>query len=803
VPSVDSPYPLGAPVTDPRLLQNRRAEIAAVLDAVAPAEGSDVHHAAVLGEQRSGRSTVLLEVGRRAAAERGRLVVWLRTGESMAWLRRELIRHLLTATVEAIADAASAASAAWYQAWRDRVYLRDRSPANDRDLLSSALMLAVDPEAEIDRPVVERDLAALLTLVGEAGLRGIVLCMEDASVLTEDVVLVEEILSTVDAVGGYSLLISGLPATAQHFREAASPCLSRLMPVWLHPFRGPHQIFTSLRAPLAGAERDWIRADDAAFLRDVLRLTGGNPHELMLVGHHLWLTCQRGEQESYALTPRVLDRLIPHLSVLTSGGDALLDGAEAIDRLAEEHVRQAVELVALSRLTVRQIAIARILKVNSRDADRVDRAILTADIGEETRRVLAEVQELQEAGVIQLHADRERFSVVGGRPASVLLKYKARARIGAEVSSQPFEQDFLVAVGAALARDATVRTIEDLDGSGSLGYSAIVSSDGAGRLSPRPAIRKLAMSDGIARLAQTEMDLVPWGAPEYRRIAELLTDDDPSVALVYTAVTHGRQQLEYTELWDLAGGVKHEDVAAAWSAIAEEWQPVVAAADLNWNGSEFAVLRGDIARQTLIVLHRYAATSAVHSLFDRWHKTRDQDALRRAQEVADEAVATMRASGLSESELAGELSGMLSRVGFLKSFDDKQLAEARTALEDALRTGDADDWVTNWNLANVAARQGDVATALAQLDAVAAAAADWESYAFVLVFIPGRDARESLVRLSDVGMAALLQLQRALVAVSDGEAPELRELVDDCVATGDPGAMEAARWAADLLGVTA
>lgn len=65
--SVLSPYPLGTPVTDPRLLQSRRTEIDAALEAVA-GPSHEARHEIVLGEQRSGRSSVLLEVALGALA---------------------------------------------------------------------------------------------------------------------------------------------------------------------------------------------------------------------------------------------------------------------------------------------------------------------------------------------------------------------------------------------------------------------------------------------------------------------------------------------------------------------------------------------------------------------------------------------------------------------------------------------------------------------------------------------------------------------------------------------------------------
>jgi hypothetical protein len=661
--------------------------------------------------------------------------------------------------------------------------------------------MASDPPGEIDRAVLVRDLAALQSLAREAGLAGIVVAIDDASSLTEDVGLIEELLSSFDTVGGYSMLLAGFPVTADHFMQAVSPCLARFVPVFLGPFRGLHQIYTSLSAPLAEPEEEWIDAEDTAFLRDVLRITGGSPYELMLVGHHLWLTCQRGEQDRYVLTPRVLDRVIPDLAVLASGGDALLDGAEAIDRLVEEQVRQAVELVAMSRLTVREIAIARIMKIDSRDVDRVDRAILTADISDETQRVLVALEELQEAGVIQLHADRRRFNVVGGQPAAVLLKYKAHARIGAEASRKPFELNFLFAVGRALARDATLSTLDAIPGATSLGFSAIMSLDGgAGYLSPRPAVRSLSESGAMAKLVQAEVEVIPATRETWDRTVELLTEDNPAIALVYTAITHGRDELEYTELWELPANVSQEALASAWSGVTEEWEPVVSAADLNWNGSEFAVLHGEQARHALIVLQRYAATSAVGLLFAQWRRTRDSEALSRAHAIGEEAVATMRATGLSELELGGELSGMMSRVGFLKSLDDDLLDEARETLENALAIGRADTWATHWNLANIALRRGDVTTATTRLERVYDEITDFQGDAVILFFVPGRCATDSLISVPDAaGVRVLLDLQLAVVAGQRGDEEAVTDVLKRCTSGASAGAEDAAKWVARWL----
>ena len=408
------------------------------------------------------------------------------------------------------------------------------------------------------------------------------------------------------------------------------------------------------------------------------------------------------------MTTRVLDRVIPTLSLHASAGDALRDGAAAIEKLADERVGRAVELVARAEMTIRQIAIAQILKVESRDADRVDERLLSADIDAEADRVRGELEALQEAGVATLHSDQETFSIVGGEAAAVLLKYKARSRSGAGGSGQPFEMNFLATAGRALARDAAVKAREGVSGAEILGFSLLLSEDGAGRLSSRAAIRALSRGAGIARLAQAEVDLIPASVEAFDRTGQLLGEEQISVGLVSISIVDDEQEFEYSEAWELAPGTNEQLLSDAFSSVTEEWQRLVEAAELRWNGLEQVVLHGEQARSALVAMQRYAATGAVYELFDRFEEQNDSEALDRAMRIGEASVAGMEATGLSDRELDGEMSLTLSRVGFLRSFDDVRLPSAREAIERALAVGDADGWVTRWNLMNIQARQGNL-----------------------------------------------------------------------------------------------
>ncbi len=120
----DNPYSL-APVENPRLLRTRRAEIRLALDTVAPTDGSS-GHALVCGPRRTGRTSTLKEVSRRAQSERGCLVVNLRLFEEDL-TTTGLMRTFLSAAIEQLA-ALHDTEPDWYWTWCNRVLLRDQSP---------------------------------------------------------------------------------------------------------------------------------------------------------------------------------------------------------------------------------------------------------------------------------------------------------------------------------------------------------------------------------------------------------------------------------------------------------------------------------------------------------------------------------------------------------------------------------------------------------------------------------------------------------------------------------------------------
>jgi hypothetical protein len=747
----------------------------------APMDDGEHRHVAVLGDPHSGRTSVLAEVSRRAVEERDRLVVKLRGGDGIALSRSDLVRHLLTSVAETLSEKVGP-QAHWYRAWRDRVYLRNTDPAGPDDLLSSALVLAADPTADVDQAILTRDLEVLASVARDSGFAGILICVDDASVLTEDVCLVEELVEVFDAVGFFSLILSGSPAVADHFSEAASRCLERLKPVYLEPFWGPPQILSALRDPLP-PNCEYVKDADFDFILDLLNLTAGNPYELMVVADNLWLSCARGEQDAYALTPRLLDRIVPHLALRTGESDALHDGAQAIDSLSDEKVHLALELASLSRLSVREVAVTRLLKDSSgrRVADGRSPEDVTDHLDEEEDRVRSDLEDLEANGVVTLLPDQEGFEIVGGRPAAVLLKYKARGRVGG-TRDRFFGQSFLHLVGQPLVQNLVSKARRAIPDADSLGFTITTSDRGIGSRSTRPALRSLTESGDVTRLVRSEAQVLPWSEEKQNEVTELVASDDARVALVCASVNYGSGELEFMELWTVPKDVSHAKLSEVLSGSIEEIRPLIEATGLSWRGVDSAVVSGAHARRAVAVLRRFISLDAVLNLFGAWREGKDESGLDRAIRTTEEAIEVLRIGEDADEARRSELSASLSRLGFLRSLDEDLLEKAQVAFEEAQRVGDADGWVTDWNLANVLARRGDVDGALIRLDKVASDPDRWSNWATLQFFLPGRPPSESIVDVRKAGIAPLVRLQRAVLCKDDDgrlAAIETARKIDD------------------------
>lgn len=788
-----NPYSL-TPTDSPRLLRNRRREIESVVNRVAPLE-DDAGHAFIAGEPRTGRTSTLLEIARRVEQDRDALAIGLQLVDDDL-TRSGLARALIEATIERLVSDLDPLPD-WYLAWCDRVYLREQSSANVRDLLVSSLAFAADSAAVLSPALFQRDLRTLARLAAERGFSRMVLCVDDAGALVEDDFLTDRLVVDLDAAG-WSLVLAAAVSDIAHLVEAASPCLRRFRLVGLMPFWAPDQIRRCLLGPLdRDADRGLMPDDDIPLLADILRLTSGNPFEIALVARQLWVACSSGEQEHYELTPRVLRRVVTDLTFYTGVDEDLLDGVRAVRNLTPEEIGPALDLIALSQLTSRQIAMARALGLPNND-DQISVRFLESDLDQVEARVLEDLEELENKGVVSLTGDG-RFTVQGGRTAGVVLKYEARSFLGAGAAERMFDIPFLPCVGMPLVMDCAARVRCRLADAHPIGwlisYSSTASAVGA----------RLRAAFNAQPFVGLDQEVQPFDQDAFARMKNFLRDSTGrGLALVDFALAADGSELDRVEAWDVPEGVEAHDVHQAISDILDEWQPIVAKAEIDWRGAHAVVLSGAAARSALIQLEPFAAVSAVGDLFVEWWSGETPEGLARATSLAEEAIDALCAQKTPDRDPGAELSRMYSVLGFLLSLSDDRLHDARKALIHAQERGQADGWVTDWNLANIAARLGDLQEAQGQLAKVADRVPDWNEWtsrAFVAFYVPGRSAKESLVTLNHETGGPLFALQRAVLddAAGGGDDDSILAALKTCAESNDDQARAAAEWVAAAM----
>ncbi len=789
-----NPYTL-APVENPRLLRTRRAEITVALDTVSPT-GGNPGHAIVCGERRSGRTSILKEVARRAQLERECLVVNLRLFDDNL-TTTGLMKTFLTAAIEQLA-ALHDAKPDWYRTWCDRVLLRDQAATGVSDLFVSGLAFAADPYATLDPAVFDRDLRMLRRLAQESGHSRTLLVIDNADALFEDAALVERLLDAIEGDAGWSVLASSRFSGVANLAEAVSPVLRRCRLVPVAPFWSPGTIRACLTGPLEPGEADRLmsKENEIGLLFDLLQLSMGNPFDISLVAGHLWDACEMGEQEFYELTPRVIERVLPSLTMHTGVREGLHDGAEASRRLAPDRLESALYLVALSELTVRQIAVARALKLPTNEGEMVGRLLQNCDLTKEHERVIDELERLEGEGVIELAEDRERFTVRGGRFAALTLKYQTRSLVGSTVTDLPFGMPYLATVGEPVAREWLSAARKRIETATSLAWHSIHNPTGTATGS------RLHAALTLQRLDNVDLAMFPAGEDAYRQMIECLVDvEEPAIALVDLTLSADGDDLAWIELWKVPHPTTAHDVNQALSDVLDEWEPRIEKAGITWRSSQAVVLHGDLARRSLVQLAPAMTGAAVSKVFGGWLDGNEADGLDRSLALADTAVHALREQRIPDRERGWELSEMLSRRGFLRSLYDDRLADAADDLRQASERGPADGWVTDWNLANIAIRVGEGDQAEQYLGKVEQMEQSDPGTAVAAFYVPGRQATDSVLSLSPKMLQVLLPLQRAVAdsVLAHGSPESLAAALDACRGHEDDSVVTIAGWVQEAI----
>ena len=276
------------------------------------------------------------------------------------------------------------------------------------------------------------------------------------------------------------------------------------------------------------------------------------------------------------------------------------------------------------------------------------------------------------------------------------------------------------------------------------------------------------------------------------------SDADHTIAVINFTVSADGDELNLIDVWSIPDGVDGHRINQALSAAIDGCRPLIEAAEHTWNGAHHVLYQGQAARDALTMLMPSTAEWVLRERFSAWAAGKREEGPAHVAELSGRIVETLRMQRVPDR---WELSGALSRHGFMLSLCKKRADEALAALEEAIERGPADGWVTSWNIAHVLGRLGEYGRAADTLGAIADAVAKHANRAICSFFLPGQPARHSLVEVTAANAVAVHALQLAVLAQLAGalDRDALDDALADC-AEADPESMKVAKWVLDAFG---
>jgi hypothetical protein len=280
---------------------------------------------------------------------------------------------------------------------------------------------------------------------------------------------------------------------------------------------------------------------------------------------------------------------------------------------------------------------------------------------------------------------------------------------------------------------------------------------------------------------------------EADRVAQLVASPaGRAVAVVGLSLAGDGDELDWVEAWEVAADTTQHSLNEAISSALEEWEPLATPAQIRWVGSSSEVFDSSHVRRVLVQLSGAVASMALQAMWRTWLEGPRSAPPSEITDLMRDAVGALREHRVPDWERGWELSGALSRLGFLLSLEEDRLLEARDTLNEARERGPADGWVTEWNQINVAFRLQDLGAARGFIADLNPPPDDPDWSVHVSVYVPGVAALESVLTLDRIDVAPIMKLLR----VQATEAPDPADFVAalaDCQ-NGTANTAKVAAW---------
>jgi hypothetical protein len=781
-PQIKNPYDFRSPVSRSALLAGRDDEMEAIDDLLRDSSADSPTHLSLFGGQGSGKSS-LLNGAVDLACARGMMVVKLALTSTIVETEIDFYRALYDAALQTLIDTGRLTTEDELMGtWALRTYT-GVAPASQQEITPGELQFGLLIAAKLNgrmvesvpTPMLRRDIELLLS-VGCGPMRRLVLCLDSAELLDDNHDLGPSLTHLADSCSFLTIITAA--ETAGTLQAAAPRAWAQIE---VGPYRGVGAVIDAITKPATNADGiPEITPPTPETARDIADLTGRVPYEVNLVSHFIWDAIQQGEQDSFELSPSVIQRVTVELE--EKGRHQASPEIATYSNLSQADYTMLGRYAPYEALSLRELALLRLMLEDHNEDD----------LAQAETQVRNELAQLELKGVVIL--ERDRFAIKGSRDARLYLKYAAKRHTGDDLH---YGDTYTWAVTMRFANQLGAAVGDDDDYGKALifrgGRPQELGDDNAG--SWAESIGSAAARGDIVALSE------PFGLslPTER----MTGPDQSSFLLSVVQLQVGVYDVEYVELVVSGDGSSAEealDTGNNWLAREE---------DLLGKYGIRVVDRHcfEIPRETLRAVIAYGhlrlACGVSYPVFRTGARSAAEGLLGTVLEIATEMVGSDPQDPLIRTELANAL----SRQAFIASHRGNWDA-AIDGFQSSRRMFLTEEWLLDYNEAYVRARQGDLDLACS-LGALAVAHHETGIVELVLLhaYFPTpddwatTDERWNLIELRGTWITRFLNLQLLVLKAiaTGGEREELASAVAALGTAAPPPLLRLGGWATITL----
>jgi tetratricopeptide (TPR) repeat protein len=772
--AANNPYDFRSPVRRRELLAGREGEIEQIDEFLREAASGKSSHFSLFGTSGMGKSSLLNAVAE-VAKGRNLLPVLVELREATVESTVAFYAAIFDAVLGALIDAdALEAGDPMMQTWSRHTLAGDTAAGLDGiPHLETGILVAAKMSGkvvdEVPAAVLKRDLATLLSIGSEHGIRGIVLEFDSAEQIDKNRDLAPSIMELVLMAQGLTLVTAA--ESAGELQKVAPRAWSQIE---VGPFSRPAMIFDAIMRPLVDAE-ELDLAPSFSTAKDIQMLTEGRPYEVNLVSHFIWEAITQGEQSEFVLSKAVIERVLHELE--ERGRHEASTAIADIRNLSSTDLEAVALLAPFEGLTIRQLALGRLM-LDDYDEERLRE--VENDVSDELRR-------LSQAGIVELSHDL--FELRGGPEARLYLRYVAEQRVEKKIEYK----DTYARLATGVCRE---RLSDELLGSGNLNklLRGWWSKREVGNLVSGRWVEQLAESIVEQNLSAMN-ELLP-GFDDEETLAEFA---EKGGLLFGFTLQVGLQSVEYADvainLEELSGAEARERVEA-WI---EDNGELLAKYEISFEIFRCEVIPPPLAKAAAAYseLHRYC------SLVVFLHRAGFiAGAIEELTHCINKCEALIGADP-TDPLLRAELADALNRVGFMQATEERW-KEAEANLKRSLEFSLAEEWLTVFNLSYVKANQGEFAEALSFAQEAVKSASPGDVPLILHAWFPAPDnfqseaARPSVISVQGGWVERFIELQAAVYAAQEDARTrerQVKSLLDGLSQSSPPALLRLAGWA--------